>query len=355
MFKKIGVILLVFILITSLLTACQSNQEPKEEIEEEPSQNQEEATEDEKKEDTDEELEKVTFVLDWIPNTNHTGIYTALERGYFQEEGIDLEIIQSAEGDANIPVASGQGDFGISFQEQLTYARTASSPLPIKAIAAVIQHNTSGFAAPVEKGIKTPKDFEGRIYGGWGTELEIAFLKALMEKENADFSKLEIIDLVSSDFFTNVKKDVDFQWIYYGWDGVAAEVQDFPIDFIKLQDVDSDLDFYTPIIITNEDTINERPELVEKFLRAVSKGYEFAIESPEEAVEDLLKHAPETDREIAIASQKYLAEEYKKDADRWGEMNLKIWETFGNWMNENGLLENEFNPEEAFTNEFLPK
>lgn len=349
MLKKLGLFILILSLMASMLMGCQGD------ITEEPQTNEvEEKANDEKQEEA-KELEKLTFVLDWLPNTNHTGIYTALERGYFEEEGIDLEIIQPADTDVNTLVATGQGDIGVSFQEQVTYARTAENPLPIKAIATIIEHNTSGFAAPTEKGIKTPKDFEGKIYGGWGTELETAFLKALMEKENADFSKLEIIDLVSADFFTNVKKDVDFQWIYYGWDGVAAEVKDFPIDFIKLQDVDPQLDFYTPVLIANEDIINNNPELIKRFLRAATKGYEFAIESPEEAVEDLLKHAPETDREIAIASQKYLAEEYKKDSERWGEMKLEIWENFGNWMYEKGLLENEFNAEEAFTNEFLPQ
>ena len=176
-----------------------------------------------------------------------------------------------------------------------------------------------------------------------------------MEKENADFEKLEILDLVSYDFFTSVTNDVDFQWIFYGWDGMAAEVKDFPIDFIKLQDVDPNLDFYTPVIITNEETIETNPELVKKFLSATTKGYDFAIENPEQAVEYLLKHAPETDREIAIKSQKYLAEEYKKDADRWGEMKPEIWENFGKWMYDNGLLENKLDANEAFTNEYLPE
>lgn len=335
-------------LLVGSLVGCQS--EPaKEETK------VEDQKEEGKVEEQEKELEKVTFILDWLPNTNHTGIYTALEKGYFKEEGLDIEIIEPADTDANTLVAKGEGEFGVSFQEQVTFARTAKNPLPIKAVAAIIQHNTSGFASPAEKGIKTPKDFEGKKYGSWGTDLERAFLKSLMAKENADFEKLEILDLVSFDFFTSVTNDVDFQWIFYGWDGIAADVKEFPINFIKLQDVDPKLDFYTPVIITNEDTIKNKPELVKKFLKATTKGYEFAIENPEEAVEYLLKHAPETDREIAIASQKYLAEEYKKDAERWGEMELEIWENFGNWMNENGLLENKLDAKEAFTNEYLPE
>ncbi|SHK25273.1 ABC transporter substrate-binding protein [Paramaledivibacter caminithermalis] len=342
--KRFGICLLVMVLLIGALSGCQSEKKPQTETEQ-PKQTEE----------SKEEVQKVTFILDWLPNTNHTGIYTALEKGYFEEEGLEVEIVQPQEGDANALVGAGKGEFGVSFQEQVTMARTVKNNIPIKAIAAIIQHNTSGFASPVDKGIKSPKDFEGKKYGSWGTDLERAFLKTLMEKENADFQKLEILDLVNYDFFTSVTNDVDFQWIFYGWDGIAAEVKDFPINFIKLQDVDPKLDFYTPVIITNEDTIKNKPELVKKFLRAATKGYEFTIENPEQAVEYLLKHAPETDRDIALASQKYLAEEFKKDAERWGEMKLEVWETFGNWMFENGLLENKLDAKEAFTNEYLPE
>ena len=332
--KKLGILFLGVVLLLGSLTGCQDNREQRLE---------------------EQMVDEVTFILDWLPNTNHTGIYTALEKGYFEEEGLDIEIIQPADTDANTLVAKGEGDFGVSFQEQVTFARTAKNPLPIKAVAAIIQHNTSGFASPAEKGIKSPKDFEGKIYGSWGTNVERAFLKTLMEKEGGDFEKLEILDIISFDFFTSVKENVDFQWIFYGWDGVASEVKDFPINFIKLQDVDPQLDFYTPVIIANEKFLEDRPEVAKKFLRAATKGYEFAIENPEEAVEHLLKHAPETDRDIAIASQKYLAGEYKKGVQRWGEMKLEVWETFGNWMDENELLENKLDAKEAFTNEYLPE
>ncbi|WP_026894975.1 ABC transporter substrate-binding protein [Clostridiisalibacter paucivorans] len=302
-----------------------------------------------------EELTKVQVLLDWYPNTNHTGIYVAKDKGFYEEEGLEVEIIQPTGGGSAEPIAAGKGDFGISYQEQVTYARTAENPLPIKAIAAIIQHNTSGFASPVEKGIETGKDFEGKKYGGWGSPMEEAMIKAVMEKEDGDFSKVETVNIGELDFFTSVKDHVDFTWIYYGWDGVASELKDYPINFIKLQEVEPDLDFYTPVIIAKEDYIQENPELTKKFLNATRKGYEYAIESPEDAVQSLLKASPEIDKELAVASQKYLAKEYKADVDRWGEMSLDRWENYSNWMLERGLIENELDAKEAFTNEYLPE
>ncbi len=300
------------------------------------------------------EMEKITVILDWVPNTNHTGIYVAAANGYYAEEGLDVDIIQPTEGGSADLVAAGKGEFGVSYQEQVTYARTADISLPIVAIAAVIQHNTSGFASPVEKNIKTPADFEGKVYGGWGSPMEDAILKGLMKKYDADFSRLEIVNIGASDFFTSVTKDVDFSWIFYGWDGIAAELKNFKLNFMLLQDLDPILDFYTPAIIASEKTINDNPELVKKFLRATAQGYDFAINNPEEAARILIDKVPELDKNLIVASQKYLAGQYIGDAKRWGEMKESIWDTFGNWMYENNLMAKKLDAAKAFTNEFLP-
>lgn len=335
MLKKSMSIILVLVLIVGLLSACADSNTSKE--------------------DGKNELEEITIILDWVPNTNHTGMYVALENGYYEEEGLKVEIIQPIAGGSADLIAAGQGDFGVSYQEQVTYARTASDPLPVVAIAAIIQHNTSGFASPKAKNIVTAKDFEGMKYGGWGSPMEEAMLKGLMAKENADFDKIEMIDIQASDFFTSVENHVDFTWIYYGWDGVSAELREFPINFIKLQDVEPALDSYTPTLIAKESLLKERPELAKKFLKATSKGYEFSIANPADAAKVLLKFVPELDEKMVIASQEYLAKEYKAEAPRWGEMKAETWEIYGNWMFENDLLEEKLNVDEAFTNEFLPK
>ena len=69
-------------------------------------------------------LAKTTVILDWTPNTNHTGLYVALDKGYYKEAGLDVEIIQPMEGSSTTLIATGQGDFGVTYQEDLTYALT---------------------------------------------------------------------------------------------------------------------------------------------------------------------------------------------------------------------------------------
>ena len=299
-------------------------------------------------------LREVTVLLDWVPNTNHTGMYVAIEKGFYQQEGLEVSIIQPAEGGPAGLIAAGQGEFGVSYQEQVTYARTARDPLPVVAIAAIIQHNTSGFASPKEKGIERPGDFEDKKYGGWGSPVEEAMIKALMENDQADFSKTEMITIGAIDFFAAVREYVDYTWIYYGWDGVAAELRGFPINFILLQDYAPELDFYTPVIITREQLLEREPELVRKFLKATEKGYQYSIKNPESAAQDLLKHAPEIDHELAIASQKYLADQYQADAPYWGVMETNRWQDYARWMYERGLIDRMLDVEASFSNQFLP-
>jgi ABC-type nitrate/sulfonate/bicarbonate transport system substrate-binding protein len=298
-------------------------------------------------------LEKVTVVLDWTPNTNHTGLYVAKEKGYFKEAGLDVNIIMPGETGADQLVASGKSQFGVGYQEGVTQARIQG--VPLVSIAAVIQHNTSGFASPADKNIITPKDFTGKTYGGWGSPAEKSVIDSLMKTENADVEKVKIINIGDTDFFTAVKKDIDFAWIYYGWTGVEAELRGEKINMVYLTDYSEKLDYYTPVLTTNEKMISENPETVKAFVKAAAKGYEFAIENPGDAADILLKAAPDLDPELVKKSQEWLAPKYQDDAPRWGEQKLEVWENYASWMYENGLLEKELDAKKAFTNEFLPE
>ncbi|KAF0816526.1 MULTISPECIES: ABC transporter substrate-binding protein [unclassified Cytobacillus] len=299
------------------------------------------------------ELKKVTVVLDWTPNTNHTGLYAAKEKGYFKEEGLDVEIIMPGEAGADQLTASGKADFGVSYQESITEARVQG--VPLVSIAAVIQHNTSGFASPAEKNIKSPKDFEGKTYGGWGAPVEKSVIDSLMKKENADVDKVSIVNMGDADFFTAVKRDIDFAWIYYGWTGVEAELRGEKINMVYLTDYSDKLDYYTPVLATSEKMIADDPETVKAFVKAAAKGYEFAINEPGEAADILLKHAPDLDSDLVKKSQEWLSPRYQDDASRWGEQKLEVWENYAHWMHENGLLEKELDAGKAFTNDFLPE
>lgn len=297
--------------------------------------------------------EKITVMLDWFPNTNHSGLYVAQDQGYYAEEGLDVSIVQPAEGGNPQLVATGKADFAVSYQEEVTTAR--SQDIPVVALAAVIQHNTSGFASPADRNIQTPKDFEGKTYGGWGSPAEEAVLKVLMAKYGADFNKLKIVNIGSADFFASIEKGIDFAWIFQGWTGIEARTKGIALNFIDLKDEAQVFDYYTPVIIASEDKIAQNPELVRKFMRATAKGYDFAIEKPDETAEILVKSVPELDKDLVIASQAYLSRQYQSDAPRWGEMKAEVWKNYADFMFDYKLIDKNIETDKAFTNEFLPE
>lgn len=300
----------------------------------------------------DKKNQDVTLMLDWVPNTNHTGLYAALDKGWYREEGLNVKIVQPTEGGTTQLVATGKAQFGVSYQEDVTQAR--ASGVPVVSVAAVIQHNTSGFAAKKETGITRPREMEGKRYGGWGSPTEEAVLKAVVESDGGSFSRVKIFNIGTSDFFTAIRRDVDFAWIFYGWTGIEAEQRGISLDFLELRKLDPALDYYTPVLIAGEKLVKENPDLAKKFMRATSRGYQFAIEKPAEAAEILLKHAPELDRGLVLASQQYLSPRYRDDAERWGEQKAEVWENYAGWMYERGLLPGKIEADKAFTNEFLP-
>lgn len=300
-----------------------------------------------------EALEKVTFVLDWTPNTNHTGIYVAKEKGFFEEEGLDVDIMLPGEVGSNQLVASGQADFGVSYQERVIMARPEG--LPIVSIAAVIQHNTAGYASPASKNITSPKDFEGKKFGGIGVPLQEMMMRTIMEEHGADVEKVEFVNIGQSDWFTAMEREVDFSTIYYGWTGIEAELRGLEINMMFYKDVSEGFNFYTPILITSEDMIEKHPDTVRKFVHAAAKGYEFAIENPSEAADILIESVPELNPDLVKRSQEWLADRYQDDADQWGIQELDRWVKPINHMYEAGIIDEKPDPEASFTNAFLPE
>lgn len=306
--------------------------------------------------DNDQDLEQVTFVLDWTPNTNHTGLYVAQKMGFFEEEGLDVEIVQPPEDGAVVLVASGKAQFGISFQDSLAAAFAGEHAMPVTAVAAVIQHNTSGIVSRAGEGMDTPKGMEGKRYVTWNGAIELASLEQIVQDAGGDFSKVKLIPSTVSDEVSALKSNsVDAIWIFYAWAGMKMELEHLETDYFALADLDPVFDYYTPVIISGNQFLEEHPDTAKKFLKAAAKGYEFAIENPEDAADILCEAAPELDTELVLASQKYLADQYQADADYWGYLDAERWNRFYRWVGEQGLLEGELPLDTGFTNAYLPK
>ncbi len=299
------------------------------------------------------ELQPVTVMLDWTPNTNHSGLYLAEQNGWYADVGLDVTIIQPGEQGGLPALASGDVEFAVTVQEALTAARAQGAP--IVSIAAIIASNTSSMVALADEGIDTPADFEGHRYGGFGGDLEIELVRALVECDGGDPDAVEFVEVGNVDYRAGLERDFyDFVWIFDGWDGIRLERAGLDITSVRFADhFDCIPDWYTPLLATSEQMLAERPGAVRDFLAATAKGYERAIDDPDAAADALLAGAPELDDELVRASADYLAGRYAPDGP-WGVQDAAVWDGFTGFLRESGILQADIDVDAAWTNRFLP-
>ncbi len=356
MFKKVSSIVLAGALLLSFAAGCgQQNSKTESKAESAAAATKDSASADSATADSA-NTTKITFVLDWTPNTNHTGLYVAQEKGWFADAGLEVEIVQPPEDGAEAMVGAGQAQFGVSFQDSMLPAVAGANAMPVTAVAALVQHNTSGIISLKGKGMDTPKGLEGKKYATWDLPIEQATLKQVVEKDGGDFSKVQLIPSTVTDEVSALQSgQVDAIWIFYGWAGIAAEQAQLETDYFAFKDIDPVFDYYTPVVLGNTDWTAAHPEQTKAFLAALQKGYEFAADNADAAADILLKYAPELDAKLVKESQAYLSQEYIADAAQWGYIDPARWNAFYNWINENKLFEVEIPENTGFTNEYLTK
>jgi len=298
---------------------------------------------------------KTNVLLDWVPNTNHTGLYVAQDRGYFEQRGLAVDILPFPEGGSvEQLVGTGKATFGISSSEPVTKARAEG--IPVVSIAAIIQHDTSGFASLKTAKIARPRDFEGKRYASFGSPTERPLIAKLMAADGGDVNKVQFIETGDSDFLTLAQQGrVDFAWIFEGVEKVDGEVRGMQLDYIPLTAWQKVVpDYYTPVFITSEAMIAKQPDVVRNFLAAVSRGYGDAITDPTGTTEIIAKAAPEANKEYLRRSQQFQSAHYRADAARWGEQRQEVWQQFIGFMTEQKLIEKPVDAAGAFTAKFLP-
>ena len=301
------------------------------------------------------EGQPVTVLLDWTPNTNHTGIYVAKELGYYEQAGLDVNIEVPYAETATQLVATGKGDFGISNTEDVLSAISLSDPMPVKSIAAIIQHNTSGFVSLKEAGIESPADWAGKTYGGYGGTLEEKVVRKIAADNGVDPDTIRFVDLGDSDTLTSLQNGIDFIWVFEAAELIGLQKEGVEYNYLPVRDYGDAFDYYTPVMIVNTYVAEQDPEMVTNFLMATTRGYVYAVGHPEEAADILLNAVPELDETVVKEGQKYLSERYMQDAPQWGWQDAEIWQKFADFMAENGMLENEIDVNNAFTTEYLTK
>jgi ABC-type nitrate/sulfonate/bicarbonate transport system substrate-binding protein len=309
--------------------------------------------------------ERVRFALDWTPNTNHTGIYVAMEKGWYRDAGIDLQILPYS--DANIPdtlVGTGQADFGVSSTEAVVYDRINN--LPVKSVAAVLQTNTSSLVTLKSSGLDRPAKLEGKRYAGFGTPYEEPVISTMIKHDGGVTGQFKLITANLFGYEAVTAGQADFVWIFEGWQTIQAKLEGVELNSFLIKDYGVP-DYYTPVIIGAESFLKDKPDVARRFLDATARGYEYGITNPKDAAQLLIEAAPQgtfPDPRLPEQSQEYLVPYFKGDQPRWGLQTLKMWTDYPTFMASTGLLKNSeekvIKPEDLdfggmFTNDYLPQ
>src|SRR3990167_7551142 len=280
-------------------------------------------------------LTPLSLAFDWTPNTNHTGIYVALEKNWYAEEGIDHKLIPySGTVATDVVVNAGTVDLGVSSTEAITADAAAGAPLG--SAAAIIAHNTSSLAVLKDSGIMRPVQLEGKIYGGYGAPYEEPVVGTMI-KTDGGTGAFKNVTLNVDPLEALRSKRIDFSWIFDAWQGIEAKrsglaLTTFPINKFGIPD------YSTPDIITSPDTLKEKKDALKKFMRATARGYEYARTHPRESAQMLIDQVPPgtfPDEGLVFESQEYLSPRYADQGKKWGVQTPESWHDYPKFMLDN--------------------
>jgi ABC-type nitrate/sulfonate/bicarbonate transport system substrate-binding protein len=305
-------------------------------------------------------LTHMTLALDWTPNTNHTGIYVALAKGWYRDQGIDLQLLPySSSINPDTLVSTGKADVGISSTESIVADYAVGQP--VVSIAAILQHNTSALVARADSGITSPRDLDGKTYGGFGAPYETAVVSAII-KHDGGKGNFKNVTLNIDPIQALQSKQVDFVWIFQGWEGIQAQREGLKLNEFYITD-NGIPDYYTPTIIAGPSEIQQKSDLLKRFMAATARGYEFARTNAKESAQILLDQNKGVfpDPGLVFASQDYLSPRYADPGRQWGQQDAAAWHGYPTFMFNAGAIQDaagkpikSINYDQLYTNQFLP-
>ena len=235
---------------------------------------------------------ELSLALDWYPNSNHAGIYSAIDEGFFDEEGIKLSVYTPSDPTAIISsVASGRDDFGLSYHPDILQAQSAG--LEIVSVLSISQHPLNSIMTLKKSSIKNPSDLRGKVVGYPGIPSNKAMLETVLSSQNININDVETVDVGFELVKALVSGSVDaIIGAYWTHESIVMELQGYEIEIMRLEEWGVP-DYYELILITNKSFLEENKSDVEKVVNSFKKGYEFSIKNPQESITSLISIAGE--------------------------------------------------------------
>ena len=298
------------------------------------------------------EVDEITHIrlpMGYIPNVQYAPFYAAVEKGFFEEYGIELEFDYSYETDGVALVGANEIQFSVVSGEQVPIARAEG--LPIVYVMAWYEKYPIAVISKTEQNVKIPQDLAGKrvaLPGPFGANYvglralmgEVGLQESDIIMESVGFNQVEVLATDNTEVIVG----------YSANEPIQLEAQGYDLDVILVSDY---LNLVSNGIITNEITLAEDPELIERFVSAALKGIQFAVENPEEAFQFCFKYVEgleDADQDVQFEVMKASLELYQTDP--YGYSHPEAWENMQGVLLQMGLMKKEIDLEEAYTNDF---
>jgi ABC-type nitrate/sulfonate/bicarbonate transport system substrate-binding protein len=282
--------------------------------------------------------ETVRVALDWTPNTNHTGLFVAQQEGWFREAGLDVQFLPYNNTSPDTLVSSGAAEFGISFQDSFTFSKAAGAE--ITSVMAVLQHWATQIAVRADRAdITSPRDLDGKTYGGFGAAYEEPKMRAVIQ-DAGGAGTFHTVVLGTAAYEALYAGQVDFTEPFVAWEGIEAEMRGQPLKTFSYTDYGFP-DAYNVLLIGNSPWLSAHPDLAAKFVQAAQRGYQLAADDPDRAAKLLIDANPGafTEPELVTRSQHMLADRFLRDENgRVGTQTPQMWAGYSGWVFDSGVL-----------------
>lgn len=296
----------------------------------------------------------LSVALDWFPWAQHSALYLAQERGFFEEENLEVTFHVPANPEDGLRlVGSGEEDFAISYQADVLLAR--GQDIPVQSVAALVQHPLNGIMSLEPTGITRPADLAGMQVGYAGLPSDEALMEAVLAADGLTLDDVELVNVGFSLAPALVSGQVDAvigaYWVYETFQ-IESETGDAVV-VLPLTDWGVP-DYYELVLVSGDEMIEDDPELVERFVRAVRRGYDAAAEDPDAAISALLDNNDDAIEVVENASIELLVPFWTDEgAVEFGTQTAENWQRYADWLKEHGLLDEGVESDDAFTNEFV--
>jgi NitT/TauT family transport system substrate-binding protein len=299
--------------------------------------------------------EKVGLRLDWVFGTEHSGIWVAQQKGFFDDENLEVNIFPGEGSSVTVKlVGTGDVEFGYATADQamLAYSRA----LPVVATAIILQSSPTAIVFPKSTGIKKLTDLYGKRLG---LQLKSAVerqWRAVAKINQIDTSKINEVpaDLAVAQLIIAGRIDAGVAFFFN--DGIRPIAEGIDMDWILFRDVG--LPMYSSSLIVNADTIAKKPDLVARFTRAFVRGWEYAKAHPDEAFALTIKAQPTLDNKynkLKLPAVLTLLDSPDAQKNGIGHSDRAGWEALQKALVDVDLLKDPVDLDKVYTNKFLPQ